>query len=257
MPPTPEKNPRRSSPIAPAEGRNGIASKVRKRKSTRTGPGRPEGESNLRETILDAAEQAFAELGYAGCTLRLVADAAGVTQALISYYFGTKYGLFEAAFLRRGIPISEQRLANLEALRATGKSIQLRGLVQAFLSPVLALRSTPAGRSFLRLQARLHTEPPSVSYALRTQVYEFSTQQYLAALKESLPNLPEQDVLWRMTLMVGAYMYAFSDTHRLEVTAPGLIDLDNTGAILDQITAFVVGGWRANPSTVTAAMRVS
>jgi AcrR family transcriptional regulator len=148
-----------------------VATPARSRQSrARKGAGRPEGESNLRENILDAAELTFAELGYAGTTLRLVAHAADVTQALISYYFGTKHGLFEATFLRRGVPITEQRMANLEALKASGRRIRLRDLVQAFLSPVLALRSTPEGRSFLRLQARLHTEPPSVSYELRTRV---------------------------------------------------------------------------------------
>ncbi|WP_082521991.1 TetR/AcrR family transcriptional regulator [Ramlibacter sp. Leaf400] len=243
----------RPAPVAAPVGRSGVATPARKRGSARTGPGRPEGESNLREKILDAAEITFAELGYAGTTLRLVADAASVTQALISYYFGSKHGLFEATFLRRGLPISQQRTANLEALQASGKQIRLRDLVQAFLSPVLALRATPEGRPFLRLQARLHTEPPSVSYELRTRVYDYSTRQYVEALKLALPDLPEQDVYWRMALMVGAYMYAFSDTHRLEVTAPGLVDLDDTEAILDQITAFVVAGLQAPPSTAATA----
>ncbi|TFZ05526.1 TetR/AcrR family transcriptional regulator [Ramlibacter henchirensis] len=237
--------------VPPPVGRSGVAAPGRKRKPVRTGPGRPEGESNLREKILDAAEVAFAELGYAGTTLRVVADAADVTQALISYYFGSKHGLFEAAFLRRGMPISDQRLVNLEELQASGKRIRLRDLVQAFLAPVLALRATPEGRAFLRLQARLHTEPPSISYDLRTRVYDFSTRKYVQALRLALPDLPEQDVFWRMTLMVGAYMYAFSDTHRMEVTAPGLVDLDDTEAILDQITAFVVGGLQA-PASIGA-----
>lgn len=236
-------------------GRSGVAAPGRKRKPARTGPGRPEGESNLREKILDAAEVSFAELGYAGTTLRVVADAADVTQALVSYYFGSKHGLFEATFLRRGVPISDQRLANLERLQATGRRVRLRELVEAFLSPVLALRSTPAGRSFLRLQARLHTEPPSVSYELRTRVYDYSTRRYAQALREALPSLPEEDVQWRMALMVGAYMYAFSDTHRLEVIAPGLVDLDDTAQILRQITAFVVGGMEAPASDAAAAPR--
>jgi AcrR family transcriptional regulator len=239
--------------IAPARavpapvGRTGVAAPARKRQPARSGPGRPEGESNLRENILDAAERTFAELGYAGTTLRVVADAANVTQALISYYFGSKHGLFEAAFLRRGVPISDQRLAKLEELQASGKRVRLRELVQAFLSPVLALRASPEGRAFLRLQARLHTEPPSVSYELRTKVYDYSTRKYVEALQAALPELSEQDVHWRMTLMVGAYMYAFSDTHRLEVMAPGLVNLDDTETILDQITAFVVGGLQAAP----------
>lgn len=208
-------------------------------------PGRPEGESNVREEILDAAEAVFAELGYAGTTLREVATQASVTQALINYYFGSKYGLFEAVFLRRGRQISEQRMHKLEQLQAGGRRPKVRQIVEAFLLPTLALRSTPAGRAFLRLQARLHTEPPQISYQLRSEAYDVSTRRYVEALRAALPSLSEKDAYWRMTLMVGAYMYAFSDTHRLEEMAPGVCDPENAQEIIDQITTFVVGGFQA------------
>jgi hypothetical protein len=42
--------------------------------------------------------------------------------------------------------------------------------------------------------------------------------------------------------MVGAYMYAFSDTHRLEQLAKGVCNPDDPNEILEQITAFVAGG---------------
>ena len=214
-------------------------------RKNRKGPGRPEGESKLKDAILDASEPIFADLGYAGTSLREVAGRAHVTQALISYYFGTKYGLFEAVFMRRGRAISEQRVQNLEALRAGGKAPALRAIVQAFLTPTLELRATPAGRDFLRLQARLHTEPPEISYPLRNEAYDYSTRLYVQALRTALPALSEKDAYWRMTLMVGAYMYVFSDTHRLEELAPGVCDPEDPQEIIDQITTFVVAGFRA------------
>jgi AcrR family transcriptional regulator len=214
-------------------------------KKPRKGPGRPEGESKLKDAILDASEAIFADLGYAGTTLRVVAAKAHVTQALISYYFGTKYGLFEAVFMRRGRAIGEQRVHNLQALRAGGKAPTLRQIVRAFLTPTLELRGTPAGRDFLRLQARLHTEPPEISYRLRNEAYDSSTRLYVEALRTAVPSLSLKDAYWRMTLMVGAYMYVFSDTHRLEELAPGVCDPEDPQEIIDQITTFVVAGFRA------------
>lgn len=211
----------------------------------RKGPGRPEGASVSKNDILDAAETVFANLGYAGTTLREVAAQAKVTQALISYYFGSKYGLFEAVFLRRGLVISQQRIDNLEALRAHGK-LKVRDIVRAFLLPTLALRDTRQGRDFLRLQSRLHTEPPGISYKLRTDAYGVSTRRYVEAVREALPRLPELDAYWRVTLMIGTYLYAFSDTHRLEAMTPeGLYDPDDTDSLIDQVTRFVVGGIEA------------
>jgi len=215
-------------------------------RTKRKGPGRPEGVSAVRDEIMDAAEAQFAELGYAGTSLREIAAATRVTQALISYYFGSKYGLFEETFLRRGQVISKQRMDLLEALLEKGKP-KVRDIVHAFLSPTLAMRSTPQGRAFLRLQARLHTEPPEISYKLRTQAYGSSTQRFVEALRLALPALGELDAYWRMTLMVGTYLYAFSDTHRMEEMTPrGLYDPDDTETLIDQVTRFVVGGFQAS-----------
>jgi AcrR family transcriptional regulator len=209
--------------------------------------GRPEGTSgNVREIILDAAEVTFADLGYAGTTLREVSQKANVTQALISYYFGSKYGLFQEVFLRRGRKISDDRLDNLTALQHSDLPPSVRDIVLAFLKPTLSLRTTPEGRAFIRLQARLHTEPPEISYKLRNEAYDASTRAYVDAFCKALPYLPEKDVYWRVTLMIGAYMYAFSDTHRLEDLALGVCDPDDPDEVLAQITTFVAGGLEAD-----------
>ena len=211
----------------------------------RAGPGRPEGVSNVRDEILDAAEIEFANLGYAGTSLRNVADAAQVTQALINYYYGSKYGLFEEVFLRRGRQIADDRMQRLEELRRSGKPPAVADIVRAFLMPALSMRSTAAGRTFMRLQARLHTEPPEISYKLRNEAYETSTRLFAEALRDALPHLSEKDVYWRMTLMIGAYLYAFSDTHRLEEMAPGIVNPDDPEEILKAITSFVTAGMLA------------
>ena len=218
--------------------------------------GRPEGpSSNVREAMLDAAEQTFADLGYAGATLREVSQKASVTQALISYYFGSKFGLFEEVFLRRGRKISDARLDNLSALLQQPAPPSVRDIVLAFLKPTLALRATPEGRAFIRLQARLHTEPPAISYQLRNEAYDVSTRAYVDALQKALPHLPEKDVYWRVTLMVGAYLYGFSDTHRLEELAHDVCKPDDADEILQQVTAFVTGGLEAPAAAAGKALK--
>lgn len=65
--------------------------------------GRRPGQPATRERILSAARTCFQATGYPGTTLRAVAAVAGVDVALISYYFGSKQGLFAAAMT---LPIS-------------------------------------------------------------------------------------------------------------------------------------------------------
>jgi AcrR family transcriptional regulator len=52
--------------------------------------------------IMEAAEKLFAEQGFAGTSVRDIAEAANVNLAMISYYFGSKEKLMEAMFLHRG-----------------------------------------------------------------------------------------------------------------------------------------------------------
>lgn len=214
--------------------------------------GRPAGNINQRENILDAAEVDFSQRGYAGTSLKEVAASCGVTQALITYYFGTKQQLFEQVFLRRAMLISEERVTLLNEL-IDGKEANVRDIVRAFLLPLVALRKTDGGRAFIRLQARLHTEPPDISYSLRSTAYGDSTDAYVEALRAALPGLPAKDLYWRVTMMIGAYLYAFSDTHRLDVLAKGACDPWDANETLEQLTNFIVGGLEAQASASSPA----
>lgn len=95
--------------------------------------GRPPVEPHLavaRRKILDAAEALFAERGFDATPTSAIARRAGVTSALIFYYFRTKGGLLEALIDERTIL---PRFAALvqeadaedpgELLRATGSSL--------------------------------------------------------------------------------------------------------------------------------------
>lgn len=53
------------------------------------------GSTNTEEKILAAAEKEFFEKGYAGARTASIAEAAGVTHAMLHYYFRTKDKLFD------------------------------------------------------------------------------------------------------------------------------------------------------------------
>lgn len=196
----------------------------------------------MRADILDAAETIFANQGYAGTTLREISDRAGVTQGLISYYFKSKFDLFSETFLRRAEVISSQRIARLTALRADDGTPSVRAIVEAFLAPILDLRASAQGRAYLRLHARLHTEPPNLSYDLRKNAYDVSTNLYAEALHAALPQLSRTDISWRMTLMIGTYLYALSDTHRMDDLMAGSYDPEDADKLMAETVAFITSG---------------
>jgi len=79
-------------------------------------PGRPSGEAGApgREALLEAASRLFARHGVSGVSLRRVAEEAGVTPAMVHYYFGSKEGLYEALLERTFGRVLERVRAVLE-----------------------------------------------------------------------------------------------------------------------------------------------
>jgi AcrR family transcriptional regulator len=92
-------------------------------------PGRPRAdETNQRERLLDAAVACFAVDGVAATSLRNIALKAGVTPALVNYYFGSKEQLLDAFIAERVAPAVQ---ALRESLLAAGD--EPRALLAAFV----------------------------------------------------------------------------------------------------------------------------
>lgn len=81
--------------------------------------------TDIKQRVLAAARQAFAEVGFEGTSLRAVARAANTSVAMVSYHFESKDGLFRAviddvydAFLADLRAIAESEPDPLLRLRA-------------------------------------------------------------------------------------------------------------------------------------------
>lgn len=86
---------------------------TKKRRAART-PGRPSGETAIRDRLLEIALREFSSHGFRGVSVTTIAKEAGATPAMIHYYFGNKQGLYEAVLQHALGPI----LARLEAARS-------------------------------------------------------------------------------------------------------------------------------------------
>lgn len=106
------------------------------------GPGRPRrprkssADPDARRRLLDAAARRFADLGFAGTSLRAVASEARVTPAMVSYYFRDKSGLLEAVLVEGLALILEELRSALRrpAVTEDGDSRLLARFVRAYLT---------------------------------------------------------------------------------------------------------------------------
>ena len=91
--------------------------------------GRPTGQSDARERILEAARTRFLAEGYQAVTMRAIAADAGVDVALVSYYFDSKQGVFGAAL---ALPVNPLDLI-IEVLAAPDDQV-VPQLLRTFLT---------------------------------------------------------------------------------------------------------------------------
>ena len=94
---------------------------------TTTGPGRPRRQDTeaVRRALIAAARDHFAQGSFKGVSVREIARAAGVNQAMVSYYFGDKRGLYEAMLEETIGPL----IRVLEEAEARGEVARLEDLI--------------------------------------------------------------------------------------------------------------------------------
>jgi AcrR family transcriptional regulator len=202
-----------------------------------------------RGRILDAAEGAIAEAGFAGASLRDIVREAQVNLATVYYYYGSKIGLMEAVLKRRFGPLREEHLALLREFetKARGRPLPVEKILEAMLLPPLRLAAkAPAKRQAVtRLIGRIVTEPNErIQEVLRSQRGEVRTA-FLKALQRTLPGAPLPDLQWRMEFVWGALALALCNPRKIEIETQGACDLTQTDEVLAQMLRFFSPGLRA------------
>ena len=180
----------------------------------------------VRETqtrILDAAEELFLLHGFEGASMRMLTARAGVNLAAVNYHFGSKDALIEAVFRRRLDPMNAQRLAELDRLEAEadGKPLAAEAIIRAFLGASLRMveDARNGGRNFTRLLGRAYTEPAKPIRQLIGRMYAPAMERFKSALARALPELPRDELVWRMHFMFGTLAYTLAATDTVQLIA--------------------------------------
>jgi len=197
-----------------------------------------------RTRILDAAEELFMQHGFEGTSMRQLTARAQVNLAAVNYHFGSKDALIEAVFRRRLDPMNAERIAALERLEV----LSPENIIRAFVAPSLRMieDAKGGGRNFIRLLGRTYTEPAKALRALIGQMYAPTMERYKAALERALPQMPKEELVWRMHFMFGTLAYTLAATDTVQLIA-GCKPEDryDAGLLEERLTAFLLAGLMA------------
>ena len=98
-------------------------------------------------------------------------------------------------------------------------------------------------RNFIRLLGRSYTEPSKPIRVLIGQLYEPAMERYKSAFERALPQMPPEELVWRMHFMFGTLSYTLAATDAVQLIA-GCKPEDRYDARLleERLTAFLTAG---------------
>ena len=179
---------------------------------------------SARDVILTVAMKLFAEKGYAGCSIREICQAAGVTKPVLYYHFRSKENLYQELMME----IFSQTQRNLRRLASFRGSLRER-LVLYVSSELQNCRRDPNNIRFLfRMMFSTEGKSPFFNY-----VAEFKRERKAIAdvIKKTDPGACASDPQLISTALMGLMLivileYVFTGRRTLtRRNAEKLVDL--------------------------------
>jgi AcrR family transcriptional regulator len=171
---------------------------------------------DTRERLLDAAEELFSERDFSAVSIREISSRASVGSAALNYHFGSKHDLIGQMLRRRIRSVNRERLRLLDKIesRSNKRPPTLCEVLEAFLAPVLSpdSYSVSGKRSFMKLLGRIYLESDE---SFDRRIVEELTEvfrRFNRALQRTLPDVPNEELLWRVHFLVGAMAYTMAHT---------------------------------------------
>jgi AcrR family transcriptional regulator len=205
----------------------------------------PEREAATKAQVLAAAERLFALNGFQNVSVRDITAEAGVNLASVNYHFGSKDALLFEIFRRRTAELNRYRARMLHEAsdRHDGKP-PVREILRALFEPPLRWSSPQNDRRVsVQFIIRARSEgTEAMREVLRTDVSHL--RRFADALMGALPELPPEEVYWRLHFCLGLiHNNRFAEFDRLHTLSDGATRESDVEALLRRMLDFAEAGF--------------
>jgi AcrR family transcriptional regulator len=202
-----------------------------------------------KQTILDAAEAMFVRRGYYGSSLRDIAVAAGVPQALVSYHFGSKEGLFRAVVERRApANANGMRHALQEAVEVRSRKARLEAVLRAFIAPIVerSMRGGPGWKNYIRLMGQIANLPQQEAFVMPVpENYESVVLSFIEAIRSIYPDMNEADLQWSFYFYQAAIAHILIESGVIDRQTNGAFRSSDLDSLMPKLVSFFAAGFRS------------
>lgn len=202
---------------------------------------------STKDRILYAAEELFAQQGFASTSLRQVTSRADVNIAAVNYHFGSKENLVNEVFRRRMDDMSRERLAALQQAVQAHPG-ELEPILAAFVEPALAMaQDRHGGGAFIRVIARAYAESNDSLRKFLSDQYGHVLREFAKALAGCMPGLGKEALYWRLDFLSGALTYAMADFGLIKRPS-GVSEATHRQRAAKALIRFAAAGFQADAS---------
>jgi AcrR family transcriptional regulator len=194
-----------------------------------------------KERIIDAAERLFAENGFHGVSMRMVADSASIGLGTLTHHFASKEALLETVVLRRSATLNRAQFDAIASVSDPGLAPLLLAFVESYLR---LIESDDQGwRSYTRLIAIFATD--ARWSMLMSRQFEELGRAMIARLREEEPGLDQDTAVHAYASLVSVVMGLFASNGVLEQFSDGRLSGEHIRSNVDALICFAVGGIQA------------
>jgi AcrR family transcriptional regulator len=202
---------------------------------------------SVRDRLLGAAEQLFAEQGYDGTSIRDLAAAAGCNIASVNYYFGGKEKLYVEIWRCHLHLLRDTRIASIDKVlsESEGKPCLedlLRSFAHAFIGPLV---DESEGPRLIKLMAREMINPHLPASMFGEDVIKPTLSAVQQALMKICPELPESKVPLVVFSLIGQLVHTIRVKMMLHSMEDEALAMFEPAELIEHIVAFSAAGIRA------------
>ena len=172
---------------------------------------------HTKNDILDAAEYLFSQSGFTQTSMREITARAEVNLASVNYHFGSKKNLIQAVFKRYFDELMPQVKTCLNALPPIEGVKGVEQLLYSLIPPMLNLNaiSEQGTATFVKLLGRGYNETQGHLRKFLMHDYGDCIRALVDAIRRCLPELPEEELFWRLHFAMGSFVFSMASSQAL------------------------------------------